>query len=108
MHARRKVCRLGTLTNEALRRKLEAASTSKERSEAMLKDFHLVEAAMATDWTVASLDDAVRELLGAASERVGEVRRVTWVNPSKGEEEPILWIENGANADRERQLGPKQ
>jgi len=46
----------------------------------------------------------LRKLFAAASSKVGELRTVVWVNPKQSEEEPILWLENGARAERKRLL----
>ena len=89
MYARRKVCRIDSVTDAPLRTKLSTVPCGRAQREAMLKDCHLVEAAMATDWAVVSLDDAMRNLLREASGRVGEIRAVIWVNPGVGEEASI-------------------
>jgi hypothetical protein len=46
-----------------------------------------------------------RELFAVASGRVGELRSIVWVNPEKTEEKSIAWLENGAEAEKERLLG---
>lgn len=71
----------------------------------MLKDFHLVEAALATDQTVTSLDDIVRNLFASTSRTAGELRSIVWVNPDKTQEQAIAWLENGAKPEKKRILG---
>jgi len=92
--------------NDELWNKIKAIVASDKACEAMLKDFRLIEAALATDKTVISLDDTVRKLFDKGAIRVGELRNVVWVNPDKIEEEkPIEWLENGAEAESDRLLG---
>lgn len=71
----------------------------------MYKDACLVEAALVTDRTVASLDERVRSLFHRATDRVGELRAIVWINPELQEETPLLWLERGAPAEAERMLG---
>lgn len=72
--------------------------------EAIEKDLHLVEAALATDHIVASLDDTVRSFLKACSPSLGMVKTIVWVNPTCMEEEVEHWLENGAPAEKQRLL----
>ena len=105
MFARRKVHYVEIIEDNALReRVLRTANNADERQE-LLDDLLLVEAALATDRTVASLDERVRALFRRATGRVGELRAIVWVNPEQEEEEPILWLERGAPAESERMLG---
>ena len=71
----------------------------------MEKDFHLLQAALATDRTVISLDETVRDLFKRASQQVGEIQRIIWVNPDRtAEEQPIIWLQNGAPPETHRRL----
>lgn len=92
--------------NEELWNKIEGIAASSKEREAILKDFRLIEAALATDKTVISLDETVRKLLDKAAEQVGELRNVVWVNPAKTEnEKPLDWLRDGAKPEKERMLG---
>ena len=71
----------------------------------MYKDACLIEAALATDRTVASLDESVRALFRQATDQVGELRAIVWVNPEREEDDPILWLKRGAPADPNLMLG---
>lgn len=106
MTARRKVLPIDIHENRELYTRLtHAASTPRER-EAMQKDTRLLDAAMATDNTIVSLDETVRRLFAVASVQVGELRIIVWVNPGNVEDEqPIAWLRNGAKAERARRLG---
>src|SRR5712691_9172343 len=107
MMARKKVHLLGNVVNDELRGRVEraAAHAGNDEREAMRKDFLLIEAALATDRIVISLDDTARGLFAVAARSVGELRNVAWVNPDKTEEQSVLWLENGAKPEKRRLLG---
>ena len=70
----------------------------------MEKDFHLLQAALATDQTIISCDQTVRKLFKRASQGVGEIRHIIWVNPDRADEQPIAWLQNGAPPETHRRL----
>ena len=105
MEARKKVQRIGSTENATLRAKIESKALRRKDREAMLKDVHLLEAAIATDRSIISLDEAARLLFADASKTISEIRNIVWVNPEKPDERPIVWLEEGANPDQERMLG---
>lgn len=70
----------------------------------MLKDAHLLEAALATDGIVASRDEKARAAFRAASEVVSLLRQVVWLNPDRAEEGAIPWLEAGAPSEPSRRL----
>ena len=89
-----------------MRRKIEgAAATKKKEADALLKDFHLIEAAIANDRTVVSLDEIVRRLFKAAAQSVEAIRKIVWVNPVKPAEDAVGWLRGGAKAEAVRMLG---
>ena len=91
--------------NRALYDKIEATAVHEKDINAMLKDFHLLVAALETDQTIISLDETIRRLFKRASQQVGEIRDIIWVNPDRTEEEqPITWLQNGASPEPHRQL----
>jgi hypothetical protein len=107
MVARRKFEFLDIPVNDELWEKIDSlAGSNKQRAE-MFKDLRLLEAAMATDKIVISLDDnTARKFFGRAAAQVDELRNLVWVNPDKIEEEkPIEWLEKGAEAESDRLLG---
>ena len=89
---------------EDLQRRVISTASNPREVDAIEKDFHLLQAALATDQTIASLDERVRELFRRAAEQVGEIRGVVWVNPANESEEPIAWLREGAPADEHRRL----
>ncbi|HBL12780.1 MAG TPA: hypothetical protein DD379_15535 [Cyanobacteria bacterium UBA11162] len=86
---------------------IESVTRSNKQQEEMIKDIHLVEAALVTDKTVISLDDnTARRFFSKAAAQVDELKDIVWVNPDKIEEEqPIEWLQNGANPETDRLLG---
>ncbi len=54
--------------NDLLNEKIEATATHDKEVNAMLKDFHLLGAALATDMIVISLDETIRTLFAVASQ----------------------------------------
>ena len=92
-----------------MRREIErAAATSPGEIAALRKDFHLVEAAIATERNVVSLDEAVRRLFKAAAPSVAAIQKVVWVNPSHTAEQPITWLRRGAKAETVRMLAHEE
>lgn len=67
------------------------------------KDLHLVEAALATDRRVVSLDKRVRHHLTGLAQRIGELKRILWA-PA---DDPacVAWIKRGAVEDPTWSLG---
>jgi hypothetical protein len=82
-------------TSEDLGQQLEKMASSEKAREAVLKDAHPLEAALASDQIVASMDETVRDLFSRASKNIGEIRPVVWVNPNREEEKITEWLENG-------------
>ena len=108
MDARRKVDRIVDLPeNEELCTKIVNTAGSERQRENIEKDFHLLQAALATDQTIISLDETIFRLFKRASQQVGEIRNVIWVNPDKTAEEPIAWLQNGAQPEAHRRLVEK-
>jgi len=105
MVARKKLLRIQPALDTTLRSKLVALAATDREAEAMLKDCHLLEAALATDQCVASLDEKARGLFADAAQTVKLLGRINWVNPGHAHERAIAWLENGAPPDKARQLG---
>ncbi len=86
---------------------IETVTGSDKQQVEMIKDLRLLEAAIATDKIIISLDDkTARRFFSRAAVQVDELKNIVWVNPDKIEEEkPIEWLENGANPERDRLLG---
>jgi DNA-binding GntR family transcriptional regulator len=123
MERRGKLIRIKSLEDSDLRAKIYMADiflanymaeilsenlTEKNRLE-IKKDIHLLEAALATDKIVVSLDDNTARrfftLAAQGVEELSELKAIAWVNPDKPEETPISWLKGGANTEPERLLG---
>ena len=105
MDARRRIDRINLPEDAELQAKVTTTTNNENEIEALQKDFHLLHAALATDQTVISLDETVRQLFKQASQQVGEIRNIIWVNPDRtAEEHPIEWLQNGAPPEAHRQL----
>ena len=83
----------------AIRTKLDSVDDARE---AMLKDFHLLEAAMQTDRIVISLDKLSQTLFAVTCQHVGEIGDVMWVHPDDAD--ILEWLGKGADSDPEKQL----
>ena len=90
--------------NRVLYDEIEATGVREADINAMLKDFHLLGAALATDQTIVSLDETIRGLFARASQQVNEIRHIIWVSPDRMEEHPITWLQNGAPPEAHRRL----
>ena len=105
MDARKKIDRIDPPENAELQAKVTTTTNNENEIEALQKDFHLLHAALATDQTIISLDETVRQLFKRASQQVGEIQHIIWVNPDRtAEEQPIAWLQNGAPPEPHRQL----
>jgi hypothetical protein len=51
------------------------------------------------------VDASVARACGDAAQEIVKLQQLLWVNPSKPEETPIEWLQNGTPADPERMLG---
>jgi len=99
MYARKKIILLHVSTNPELRLRLTQGH-SPEETEAILKDAHLIEAALRANGIVASLDENARALF-----RTAELNAVTWVNPFVERTRIKAWLEQGAPPVEEWKLG---
>ncbi|MGL4944543.1 MAG: hypothetical protein ACRC46_15285 [Thermoguttaceae bacterium] len=105
MRGRKRVCNVENAKNGKLRQRVLDTTKSEDVHALMQKDCHLIEAALATDKTVASLDEKVRNHFRNPAIVVDEIKAVVWVNPDKQDENVQAWLTAGAPADKKRQLG---
>jgi hypothetical protein len=105
MDGGKKVLYLQSLQNNPLRKKLEEVVGDHKAHREILKDLHLIEAALATDNTVISCDDRARTLFHYTTTKIRQLRTVAWVNPQKQGDPTVKWLEAGAPKDREHLLG---
>ena len=104
MYGKKQVDRNEIEPYKDLRERIDMAVTPKQKA-IVIKDVHLIEAAIATDRLVASQDERARRAFGNASANVSELKQIVWVNPTQDEEKPIDWLRDGAKTEAHRQLG---
>src|SRR5262249_18765026 len=90
---------------EELRAAIEGHS-NKNVARIMLKDAHLIEAALAADSRVASGDESARGHFGRLAATFALLRRIIWINPALEDEQAVEWLKVGAPAKRSRRLKP--
>jgi hypothetical protein len=105
MYARKSVFALNVDASTSFVTRLKRLKCTKKQRDAMLNDVHLIDAALATDRTVSSLDGEARNLYARASLSLAELKSIVWVNPDAPAEEPIGWLQQGAKPERKRMLG---
>lgn len=74
----------------------------------MVKDLLLVEAALATDRRILSLDEHAREAFRRACASIVALQKILWANPAQTTERVELWLRDGARREGERELGAKE
>ncbi len=100
-----KVCSVNALADKDLRKKIKDAAEQENQIPGMRKDFHLLEAARIGDQTIISLERRVRRHFAYVAQYVDEIGDIVWVNPNRtAEEEPLVWLQNGAPPDDHRKL----
>jgi hypothetical protein len=90
---------------ESLEASLRETSASLKAKLAMIEDVHLLDAALASDRVVLSLDEEVRACLRSAASEIEPLRKVAWANPLREEENVGEWLRDGAKPKPLRQLG---
>jgi predicted nucleic acid-binding protein len=103
---KRKYLWLGDDCKDAdLRDALDQAAYSDKARIAMLEDVHLLEASLATDYNVISLDQTVRKIFVKVTLQVEKIQEIVWVNPGDSDENGMTWLQSGCPAEHSRQLG---
>ena len=74
---------------------------SKKRTDAMLKDAHLIAAALIYDKTVVSLDDTVRRLFASCADKWTFTKDIAWLHPSESHDKIAQWLNAGAPLNAE-------
>jgi len=108
MYGRRRVAEIGDVKDAALRNKILRTSPHQNVKKEMEKDCLLLEAALATDKIIFSLDENVRHLFHHAAATVSEIKSIHWANPELSEDDVTAWLSVGLPADKKRQLELQQ
>jgi hypothetical protein len=104
MTAKRKVEHLRAPEDQELRRRIEDAGFGPAQLRAARKDTHLLEAALAADRIVCSLEVIAPAQFRLVAKGYGPIRNVTWANPVEEATAVRDWLANGAPAVRKWQL----
>jgi hypothetical protein len=107
MVAKRKLVPVRTVVNADLWTALEnLAQTDQQRAE-IVKDICLLEAALETEQLIVSLDEnTARYYFTLAAQSISILKTIVWVNPDRvDEEQPEIWLEEGAPSQKQRMLG---
>lgn len=107
MRARRKQIVLKDVTNADLRARIDALSLNEQTLDFMRKDVHLIEAALETDHIIISRDETARDLFQEASEEIGGLKRIVWINPTREDEHVKDWLGKDAKLEKSRQFRGK-
>lgn len=104
MTKRELVEELSGVENKSLRDALFEPGTTANLRKELLKDAHLLEAAIAFGKRVASRDEKARKRFGRISHDVPAIGKICWVNPDKEHAEVIDWLQGGAPLQPHRRL----
>jgi hypothetical protein len=105
MFARRLVYNLSISVNEELRLKIECLTINDKKRAAILKDIHLIEAALLANKIIISIDGTAKGYFQEVMQEIVVLKHIAWINPCIGEEEFINWLDNGAELEEKRLLG---
>jgi hypothetical protein len=97
MESRDKVVRIGDLPD--LRSEIDSAARSLGDRKAMLKDAHLVAAAMAADGVIASRDAEARKLFVAVASDIKGLGKIAWQHLDQANGDAVNWLRAGARCD---------
>lgn len=96
MHARKKIEFIHAQRDEHLRKRIVNETRDEAISKIILKDTHLLEAAITTDRRIVSLETNSFGHLRSIAGEIKEIAQLTLVNPDDSAQEPIAWLEDGA------------
>ena len=99
MVAKRKLVVFAPSQREDIRQGIGQQGVSDSKKKAMLKDCHLIEAALVTNFSIISLDDTARDLFCTTTDSFTDLRAVLWVNPVHDHEKVIGWLRDGAPSE---------
>jgi iron uptake system EfeUOB component EfeO/EfeM len=97
----KKRIRYVSTTYAELQKKVTETAKTKSMLDAIIKDFHLIEAALCSDKSIVSCDRQARQLFQTAAVNVRAIRMILWYNPEENDQ----WLENGAPCEKSRLLG---
>lgn len=92
-----KLVPLDVETNEALRDGIDDAAEREADRFEMQKDRLLLEAALAADEIVLSINERDRRRFAGVCEAISSIRSVVWVNPDRPADACEDWLKEGAS-----------
>lgn len=108
MASRRKLLSAPTFGSASLGAALSSCGLSQSAVVAAKKDFHLIEAAIATDLLVISLDDRARAIFASAADRIRQFGPICWINPVQQREYLGRWLNGEMDTPRDWNLDPER
>jgi hypothetical protein len=102
MESRGKIARIGELRD--LVREIESAARTPSDCKAMLKDVHLIAAAMAADGVIASRDARARNLFAGIAAEVQGLGKIAWQHVDANNGDAVQWLSAGARTDQSLRL----
>lgn len=102
MESRGKVARVRDQRD--IRSNITSSAGSSSAQQAMLKDAHLITAAMATDNVIASRDERAHELFAEIASKINGLGRVVWVPINERDDDALRWVKAGARAEMKFRL----
>jgi len=105
MVSRRKAVHVSTESGAGIEEAISSSGESPSGQTAMRKDRHLIDAALATDRRIVSLDETARRQFGQLATAAANLRKIVWVNPDCAQEGPLVWLRSGARLEPRRKLG---
>lgn len=99
---KRKLVAINPDQREDIRLGIEEEGIAENKKQAMIKDCHLIEAALATNLSIISLDDTARNLFAVTTNSIADLRVVLWVNPVHDHGKVIEWLKDGAPCEGRR------
>lgn len=98
MYARKKVFALDSLPARELEDSVEKLELRDKERQAVLKDLHLICAALETDQRVVSRDSVACDLFKSLAQDIASLRSVVWVNPDDDSIDIESWLADGCPA----------
>lgn len=105
MRARKKVHTLENVQDANLRLQISELVMAIDEINAILKDIHLIEAALRTDSIIISCDQRMKKLLTEVAKTTTAIRLICWSDPCHELDEAVNWVASGASIETNRRLG---
>ncbi len=105
MESRRRVVDMAIEPQTGLEGALRRLPVAPEVLAIMLKDCHLLEAALAADHTVISKDEKAYAHFYRAAASITQIRPVMWASPMRKADECTRWLLAGAKPETKRRIG---